>query len=264
MKFCILGEDKRSVNLRKIYGESNSSIEEADVVICPIPFSRDDIYINGESIKIDELLNKLKDSNKIVISGAIKSNIKEKLAKNNLKFFDLMDYEQFSVMNAVATSEGAIRKAIEMTDTTLNNSNILILGYGRIGKILARNLSGFGANIYCEARKKRDIAIIKSMGYNEVDLEDLDNVLENMDIIFNTIPSMILDAKRLDVLKKNVCLIDLASAPGGIDFEYCSKNNLNVSWYLAIPSKDSPYSAALYIKETIDDILGEEGYGREN
>ena len=175
-----------------------------------------------------------------------------------------MEYEEFSVMNAIATSEGAIKKAIEMTDITLNNSNILILGYGRIGKILAQNLSGFGANIYCEARKKKDIALIKSMGYNEVDLKDLDNVLPQIDIIFNTIPSMMLDKDRLDLLKKDVCIIDLASVPGGIDFEYSASKNMNVCWYLAIPSKDSPYSAALYIKDTLDNILGEGDNGRKD
>ena len=161
-------------------------------------------------------------------------------------------------MNAIATSEGAIKKAIEMTDFTLNNSNILILGYGRIGKILANNLSGFGAKIYCEARKKKDIALIKSMGYNDIDLSNLDTFLPDMDIIFNTIPHMILDKRRLELLKSNVCVIDLASKPGGVDFEYASQRKVNLCWYLTIPSKDSPYSAAMYIKDIIYDILGEE------
>lgn len=263
MNFCILGEDNRSVKLREIYKEKQVRIEEADVIVCPIPFSKDGININNEKIKIEELI-KIAGKDKIIISGAIKSEIKQKFNENEIKFYDLMEYEEFSVMNAVATSEGAIKKAIEMTDYTINGSNVLILGFGRIGKILAYNLSGFGAKIYCEARKKKDIALIKSMGYNDVDLEELDNILPKIDIIFNTIPSMMLDRNRLDMLKENVCIIDLASVPGGVDFEYAASKNLNTCWYLAIPSKDSPYSAALYIKETIDNILGEEDNGRKN
>ena len=169
-----------------------------------------------------------------------------------------MEYEEFAIKNAVATSEGAIKKAIEMTDITLNKSNILILGFGRIGKCLARNLEGFGANIYCEARKNKDIALIQSMGYNEVDLDNLDDVLSQMDIIFNTIPHMILNNKRVKLLKKSACVIDLASVPGGVDFEELARREINTNWYLAVPSKDSPYSAALYIKETLENIMKEE------
>lgn len=264
MKVCILGEDNRSINLRKIYIKDIVSLSEAEVIITPIPFTKDGININSENIKINDLIESIKSSDKILISGVIKNDIREKLKENNIEFYDIMEYEEFSIMNAIATSEGAIKKAIEMTDITLNGSNIMILGYGRIGKILAQNLSGFGANIYCEVRKKKDIALIKSMGYNEVDLKYLDNVLPKMDIIFNTIPSMMLDKQRLDLLKENVCIIDLASIPGGIDFEYSASKNINVCWYLAIPSKDSPYSAALYIKETVNNILGEEDNGRKD
>lgn len=263
MKYCILGEDKRSVNLRKIY-ENQVKIENAQVIICPIPFSKDDVNINNENLTINELINIAKEDGKIIVSGAIKENIRKKFEENNIKYYDIMEYEEFSILNAIATSEGAIKKAIEMTDFTLNNSNILILGYGRIGKILAHNLSGFGANIYCEARKEKDIALIKSIGYNDVDLNVLDKFLPKMDIIFNTVDSLILDKKRIDLLKENVCIIDLASAPGGVDFEYCYQKKLNTCWYLAIPSKDSPYTAALYIKKTLDNILGEKENGRKN
>lgn len=258
MKICVIGEDKRSVNLREILKNDKVSMDEADCIISPIPFSKDGEYINGERIKIDDLIGMISKSNKILISGAIDEESCRKMIEKNICFYDLMNYEEFSIMNAIATSEGAIKKAIEMTDFTINNSNIMILGYGRIGKILANNLSGFGANIYCEARKKNDIALIRSMGYNEIDLKNLDIFLPDMDIIFNTIPHMMLDKNRLDLLKEKVCIIDLASKPGGIDFEYALKKKLNVSWYLAIPSKDSPYSAAMYMKDVIYNILGEE------
>jgi dipicolinate synthase subunit A len=230
-------------------------LEDADIIICPIPFSRDGIKVNGSNIYVDDLITNLKG--KILVSGSIKEDVINKLKENNIDVIDILKYEEFSIKNAVATSEGAIKKAIEMTSKTLNNSNILILGYGRIGKCLARNLSGFGSKIYCEARKSKDIALINSIGYNEVDLKDLDEVLPKMDIIFNTIPSMILDKKRVELLKQDACVIDLASIPGGVDFEELSKRNINTCWYLSVPSKDSPYSAALYIKETLDNIVEE-------
>lgn len=102
------------------------------------------------------------------------------------------------------------------------------------------------------------------MGYNDVELKDIKSILPKMDIIFNTVPSIILDKEKIDLLKKSVCVIDLASAPGGVDFEYLYQKRINTSWYLAIPSKDSPYTAALYIKETLENILGEDDNGRKD
>lgn len=264
MKVYIIGEDKRTQNLREIYLNESVDLSEANVVICPIPFSKNGNIINNSNVYVDSLIESIKGTNKILVSGAIRKDVMEKLKENNIDVIDLMNYEDFSIKNSAATSEGAIKKAIEMTDFTLNNSNILILGFGRIGKCLARNLSGFGANIYCEARKKRDIALIRTMGYNDVELKDIKSILPKMDIIFNTVPSIILDKEKIDLLKKSVCVIDLASAPGGVDFEYLYQKRINTSWYLAIPSKDSPYTAALYIKETLENILGEDDNGRKD
>lgn len=144
---------------------------------------------------------------------------------------------------------------MEMTDFTLHGSNVLVMGFGKIGKILSKMLSGIGAKVYCEARKEKDIAMIRAMGYNYVRLNDLDEVLPKMDVIFNTIPFVILDSDKLDLLKKECNVIDLASSPGGIDFVSAKEKGINVVWALALPSKIAPLSAANYIKETIDKIL---------
>ena len=254
MNIYVLGEDERSNYLRKIYKEDLSSIEKSDIIFCPIPFSRDNVKINNSNMLIEDLIKLNNIEEKVIISGSISTAVKEKLNENNIKVIDLMYEEDYVIKNAIATSEGAIKKAIEMSNITLNNSNILILGYGRIGKILAHNLTGFGANIYVEARSKKDIALIKSMGYNGVELEKLDKFLPDMQFIFNTIPSAIIDKEKVKLLDSNVYVIDIASKPG-VDFEALNEQGIATSWYLQIPSKDSPKSAAMYIKETVDENI---------
>ncbi len=254
MNIYVLGEDERSNYLRKIYKEDLSSIEKSDIIFCPIPFSRDNVKINNSNMLIEDLIKLNNIEEKVIISGSISTPVKEKLNENNIKVIDLMYEEDYVIKNAIATSEGAIKKAIEMSNITLNNSNILILGYGRIGKILAHNLTGFGANIFVEARSKKDIALIKSMGYNGVELEKLDKFLPDMQFIFNTIPSVIIDKEKVKLLDSNVYLIDIASKPG-VDFEALNERGIATSWYLQIPSKDSPKSAAMYIKETVDENI---------
>ena len=130
-----------------------------------------------------------------------------------------------------------------------------MLGYGRIGKVLSNMLKGMGANVFCEARKKKDFAYISAYGYNVVHLEDLEKVIGNMDYIFNTIPVKILNKSYLEKVKEDVVIIDLASNPGGVDFEEAKRKNLNVTWALSLPSKVAPKTAGLYLKNKIDSII---------
>lgn len=254
LKIHIIGEDNRSDYLRKLYNGNVTSIQKADIIICPIPFTRDNIKINNSNMSIKELTDIENIETKIIYTGAINNFAKEKLKEKNIKVIDIMDEESFAIKNAIATSEGAIKKVIEMTPFTLNKSNILILGYGRIGKILSHYLSSFGAKLYVEARSKKDIALIKSMGYNEVELEKIEEYLPIADVVINTIPSVVIDKNRVELLNSNSVFLDLASSPGGVDFEALKQRNIKSCWYLSIPSKDSPLSAAKYIKETIDEI----------
>lgn len=257
-KYCILGTDNRSLKLRELYnndGINLVSYDVADIVIAPIPFSKDDIKINGELLECDVLINTLSNNNSTLFTGHVSSNMQTVMNDKGLNYYDLLKYDQLAILNAIPTAEGAIYTAIGMTDFTLNGSNILVLGFGRIGKVIAKMLSGFGANIYCEARKPKDIAMIKAMGYSAVELENLDIVISKMDIIFNTIPYVILDEKKLNLLKSSCAIIDLASYPGGTDFLTAKDLNLNVNWALALPSKVAPLSAAGYIKNIVEKIL---------
>lgn len=254
-KWCILGNDSRSNCLREMYKKENKnmeSYEKADVIIGPVPFSSDGIKINGELINCKDLFLSMKNTKKRLYTGAISEEIKDKLINENIEFYDMLKDESVAILNAIPTSEGAILAAMQMTKFTLNSSNVLVLGYGKIGKVLSKMLNGIGARVFCEARNEKDIAFIKAMGYNSVILEELDIFLPKMDIIFNTIPNLILDERRLKLLKNKCCIIDLASNPGGIDFLKAKELGINTTWNLGIPAKVAPYTSAKYLKKYID------------
>lgn len=256
-KYCIIGEDERSTYIRKMYIEEGKEITDyikADYIIAPIPFSRDGIRITGEVITCDELISSIE--NKILFTGAVSNSLKEKMT--NVKYYDLMELDEVAILNAIPTAEGAIFEAIKNSNITLNGSNVLVMGYGRIGKVLCEMLKGMNAKVYCEARKKKDIAFIESMGYNSIYIDDLNSYLPKMDYIFNTIPVTLLNKTNLKYINKECLIIDLASAPGGIDFELAKKMNLNVVWALSLPSKVAPKSAAKYLKDAIDEIIKKE------
>ena len=232
-------------------------IESSDIIIGPVPFSSNNKTINATFSNEEILLTDFtKDLNgKTFIAGAIRENVYELLKEQNVQIIDILEREELSVLNSISTAEGAIQIAMEQTDITLCGSNILILGFGRIGKILAKMLDGIGANVYCEARNHKDLAWVQSYGYTPIHLKDLNENLNKFDVIINTIPSVILDASNLDKIKQDCLIIDLASNPGGVDRDEVNKRKLKFVWALALPGKVAPVTSAKYIKDTIYNVL---------
>ena len=98
---------------------------------------------------------------------------------------------------------------------------------------------------------------MKAYGYEPIHLNDLDKYLEKFDIIINTIPFQILDKNRLDLLKKDIVIIDLASNPGGVDRKAAKEKNIKLIWALSLPGKVAPVTSAEFIKETLYHALKE-------
>lgn len=132
-----------------------------------------------------------------------------------------------------------------------------MLGYGRIGKILARMLYGIGAGVWVEARKYADLAMIEGHGYEPLPIDLLKNNIDKFDVIFNTIPSLILDEAMLRSVRNDALIIDLASKPGGVDFNAARLMGIRVIWALSLPGKISPVTSGIIIKDTIMNIINE-------
>jgi len=252
-------EERENIEIAK---NLSNAIDENDVIIGPLPCSNDDETINApftsEKIYLNDVFKMLK-KNQIFIAGKISSKISQLAKVYNVYTLDIFEREELTVLNAIPTAEGAIQIAMEELPITLHHSNALILGFGRIGKILAKMLQGIGANVYVEARKYSDIAWIKSYNYIPVHLNELGNFVSKADVIFNTVPSLILNEEMLKLVKKDCLIIDLASKPGGVDFDKAKLLGLKVIWALSLPGKVAPESAAKFIKDTIYNMLDELG-----
>ena len=231
--------------------------KETKTIITAIPISKDKVNINTpyskEKLKIKDTLEIIKNTR--LISGAIDEKTMNIAKNNDIKVIDILKEEELAILNAIPTAEGAIEIAMKNSNITIHNSNVLILGFGRIGKILSKMLDGIGANVYCEARKPSDIAQIKSYNYNAIELKNLNENLYRFDFIFNTIPYLMLNKDNLKLVKKQCVIIDLASSPGGVDFEEAKKQNLQASLELALPGKVAPKTSAKYIKTIIEKII---------
>ena len=285
-EFAIIGGDLRTIKLAKILAKEGNmvytyglekaeelkenkniifceklieAVKKVQVVIGPIPFSSDGININMPfsegKLSVREFMHNL--NAKILIAGTIAPNVYELANDEYIEIVDIMKREELAVLNTIATAEGAIEIAIANTNKILHGSNGLVLGFGRIGKVLARKLAGLATKVTCAARKEEDLAWIKAYGHKATNINLIGKNLSEFDVIINTVPQMILTAEKMEYVKPECLLIDLASNPGGIDKKAAKEKGLQLVWALALPGKVAPTTTAEFIKDTIYNILKE-------
>ncbi len=209
-----------------------------------------------EKVKLDKHFFDLLTKKTLFLIGSLVPKVKEIIEnKKNIAAIELIKLDELAIMNAIPTAEGAIKIAIEKTDITLFKSNSLILGLGRVGLTLAWRLKGLGSNVFSATRKRGAVARGKDLGLEMIDYENLNTFLPRMDIIFNTVPALILDSKRLNHVKERALIIDLASNPGGTDFKAAEEQNINAMLAPSIPGKTAPITAGEILSEIIIDII---------
>lgn len=175
----------------------------------------------------------------------------EKFKTADIKIIDLLESERLTILNAMATVEGTIKIAIQEREETIFESNVLVCGFGRIGKIMCDRFRALGANVYCTARKEKDLTWIREKRYIPLTYDKVAENGEKFDLVINTVPTLVLKEKELNSFKQDVLIIDVASNPGGIDKDYAMQKNIKVITALGIPGKEMPKTAAKFIKEEI-------------
>jgi dipicolinate synthase subunit A len=148
-------------------------------------------------------------------------------------------------------------EAIKSSDINLHKSNCLILGYGRCGKVLADKLKGLGAYTTIAARNVDALACAHAAGLSTVRLCDIKSFLPSFSYIFNTIPALIMDQECLKLVSKDVVIIDIASAPGGVDYVYALNNGISAKLCLGLPGKVAPRASADILVTEIEALIKE-------
>ena len=234
-------------------------VKDADIVLGPLPLSSNGQFVNTpfsiEKLQVEDVLNQI--GGKTFIAGSIKQEVYEMAEDKDITVLDIVKREELAVLNAISTAEGAIQIAINETPKNLHRNNVLVLGFGRIGKVLSKMLDGIGAKVACEARKTTDLAWIKAYGYEPINLIELKENLNRFDIIINTIPYVVLDRQMLQEVKKDALIIDLASNPGGVDRQAVKELGIKFNWALSLPGKVSPVTSAEFMKETLLNMFKE-------
>ena len=237
-----------------------TGIEKARCVILPLPAldgERLNTPLSALSPAPEDILDALSPG-QLVCGGRMGRELLAAGEARGLRMADYFAREELAVANAVPTSEGTIQIAMEELPVTLHGARTLILGAGRLGKVLARQLTGLGAKVTVAARTWSDLAWIDAWGCDAARSDALEGALGDFDLILNTVPAPLLTRERLAELKAGCLVIDLASRPGGVDFQSAAELGVKVIWALSLPGKAAPVTAGRAIRDTVYHILSEE------
>lgn len=232
-----------------------SEAASAARVILPVPLAEDGC-LRGTTLPLSELWPRL-DPARRVYAGAVPAAERARAEALGLRVTDYYSDEALAVKNAVPTAEGALALAMEHLDTTLRGAPCLVIGFGRVGKLLARGLAALGAHVSVSARKASDLAWIASLGYTPLRTDGLSGTLGAFRAVFNTVPAMVLAEPLLYELRRDCVLIELASKPG-IDAEAARLFGLDCVKAGGLPGKVAPETAARAIQETLYRIWEDE------
>ena len=234
--------------------------EKADVLVLPIiKGSGSEIGCSGgKKVFCTELSDHLKKG-ALVTGGRLNIRMIEYFSALGYDVADYFKREELAIKNCIPTAEGALQIAMNETGITIFGSRVLITGYGRTAKACANLFKGAGAQCAIAVRRSAAAAEAQNNGLEAFDFKELYGHIPRFDIIINTVPAMIFDRRLLKAAAKDTLFIDLASVPGGIDFEAARELNKRVVQALSLPGKVAPITSGKIIAETVKDILLERG-----
>lgn len=275
--FGLIGGDRRQAELSRLlaadgntvytYGlnawkpagtESLDRAAGADAVVLPLPLCRGDGVLNCEEgpMPTVDLFRRLRPAQR-VLAGQVKPQQRREAADRGLVLEDYFLREELTVANAAATAEGAVQVAMERLDETLLGMECLVLGFGRIGKLLCNRLHGLGARVSAAARRPSDLAWIRAYGWHALETGKLDGKLAGFRAVFNTVPSPVLGRALLEQLSAGCLCVDLASVQG-VDLAAAESLGLPNVWARSLPGRLLPRTAAAVIRDAVYYILLEE------
>lgn len=229
-----------------IPGDVMPDLDEAGDIIFPVPtLDASQRCLTGSQGRITEgeLLSRLPQGVRV---AAYLSEVRQEAweqARPDLRLRLISRDEGFLDENGRISAEGALVLA-SSRGRCLFGKRCLVLGYGHMGRALCEMLTGLGAVVSVAGRSGGSLQKAFYAGLDAWDFEGWHAVLPRVDWIFNTIPSPVLGRRELELLKGGCRLMELASAPYGIDQAQAERLGLDYRMEASIPGRLYPLSAA--------------------
>lgn len=261
-KIIIIGGDKRFIYLKEmlqkhyeiiLFSDDDTldklykGMANADIILLPYPVTFDGITVNApyrkESIPLNDVFSHLKTNHILLTGGKLPGAFKN--TEQICKTYDYSADEELLWANAELTAEGLLQLIIEELPISLSETDVAILGAGRVGTETNKLLKNTGCKSTVFGRSTKDFkTIIKP-------LDCFEQYAENFDCVINTIPETVLNEAEIKVLRSNCLILEAASAPYGVDFAAADRHGIKSITASSLPGKTSPKTAAEIICKSV-------------
>lgn len=210
-------------------------------------------YTN-ETISLHVELLKQTPAHCTIYSGTANNILRQLATTANRRLVILFERDDIAIANSIPTAEATLQIAMEQTKHTIHGAHILVTGYGRVGKSIAHLFHQVGAKVTVAARNEADLASIRTLTYEAVNSNQMNQVLQRADIIVNTVPTLLLGKQELIMIHPNTLIIDVASKPGGVDFALANDLDLQTIHALGLPGKVAPITAGDILADVLTSL----------
>ncbi len=242
----------------EIVSDLPRTLAEAKITVLPISGMNDAGLVR--SCRADEFIdfgNYVKEltENSLIVTGQFTPKWLKKAVEMRINVLEYADNDEIAILNSIPTAEGAVQIAMEELPITIHGSTVVVIGFGRVGMTTARLFKSLGARVIVSARRQALLARAIELCCETVLHQDLAGALASADIIINTVPDKVLSAHELAKLSSEALIIDLASPPGGTDFEEAKRLKLKAILAPGLPGKVAPKTAGKILANTIPKLI---------
>ena len=254
-RFAVVGTDARQAAAGRALAQAGYRVSDAeqvaraDYILLPLP-------LDAERTPLAELLRAARPV-ALALGGRVSAQAKLIAQETGIELIDYFARPELTVYNAIPTAEGCIGILLKERTRTLWGANLLVLGFGPVGQALAVRLAALGACVTVCARRAEQRALAESLGLRAAPLQSLAALAPAFDTVVNTIPAQVLTAPVLAALRPGSLVIDLASKPGGTDFEAARRLGHRAIHALSLPAACAPETAGEAVARTVLTILRE-------
>lgn len=220
------------------------------IFVLPIPVSKLDKNITIKE-KLKQELIKCSTNDVYVFGGAFNQEWVDFFEENRTCYYDFMKLPEVVDGNAYITAEATVAEVLRYSRYSIQGQNVLVTGYGCCGSQIARIFAALGAKVTVAARRDEVRKQVVADGYMACDFTELEDVIGQMHTVINTVPSMVLTEDRISRMRKDSLIIDIASKPGGTDFDAARRHGVLAKLSLGLPGIYTTTSSARILRDAI-------------
>ena len=249
--FAVVGGDARQAAAARALARAGYSvggpemIAVADYILLPLP-------LDAARTPLAELLRAARPGT-LALGGMLSVEAKAIAAEAGVELVDYFAREELTIRNAIPTAEGCIGILMKERSRTLWGSGILLT----VGQALGVRLAALGAQVTAAARRPAQRALAESFGLRSVPIDRLGQIAPAFDTVVNTVPAPVLSEAVLARLRPQSFIVDLASRPGGTDFDAARRLGHRAIHALSLPAACAPETAGEAVARTVCDMIGQ-------